>query len=164
MILIILQIVAVLANIYIASTENIKRVFIATFIFNVFNLFCYLLLNDITTVVMYIFITIRSFIYIYRDKYKIKKFGSLVPIIFIVIQIILGLYFMQKYIQILAICIPCYTCYYMWFNKTTQELRIGNIIANSAWFIYNIITGLYLVAAVRLVTIAVNSIQYSKHI
>ena len=52
----------------------------------------------------------------------------------------------------------------MWFNKTTQELRIGNIIANSAWFIYNIVTGLYLVAAVRLVTIAANSIQYSKHI
>lgn len=113
---------------------------------------------------MYIFITLRSFIYIYRDKYNKKELGYLIPLTFIIIQIILGLCFIEKYIQLISICIPCYTCYYMWFNKTTQDLRIGNIIANSLWFIYNVITGLYLIALVRLITIGVNSIQYSKHI
>jgi hypothetical protein len=51
----------------------------------------------------------------------------------------------------------------MWFYKTTQKLRVGNIIAAGLWFIYNIITGLYIISISRIITIIVNSIALYVH-
>ena len=48
-------------------------------------------------------------------------------------------------------------------SETTQKIRIGNIIANLAWAIYNICTGLYIVLIMRAVTILSNLIAYNKY-
>ena len=114
--------------------------------------------NDLTTTLIYIVIHVRSFIYIYKDKFK----TDIVPYLAIIIQLIIGYYTIENSMQVLSILIPCYTCYYLWFYNDTQKIRIGNIIANTLWAIYNIATGLYIVLIMRAMTIISNIVAYIR--
>lgn len=154
----IMQIITVIVNIYISFTEKKKRIYIATFLLNLSQLFMYYFNNDITTTLIYIVITVRSFIYIYKDKFK----TNLIPYAAIIIQLLIGLFTIENGFQILSVLIPCYTCWYLWFYNDTQKIRIGNIIANTLWAVYNIATGLYIVLIMRVITVLSNSIAFEK--
>ena len=158
MIVDIMQIVTVLVNIYISFTEKKKRIYIATFLLNLSQLFMYFFNKDLTTALIYIVITVRSFIYIYKDKFK----SNLIPYFAIIIQLIIGFTTIENPIQIMSILIPCYSCWYLWFSKDTQKLRIGNIIANTLWAIYNVCCGLYIILIMRAITITSNLVAYIK--
>lgn len=159
--LIIIQCISVLINTYIAFTKNIKRIFIVTFLFNLSLLILYIVNKDMTTIAMYVIITIRSFIYIYKDKIQEKT--NCVPWIAITLQIMLGAITIKNPWQLISIITPCYSCWYLWYSNDTQDLRIGNIIANSLWGLYNGITGLFIVMAMRIVTVIVNIVAYCRH-
>lgn len=153
-----MQIITILVNIYISFTEKKKRIYIATFLLNLSQLLMYMFNNDLTTTLIYIVITVRSFIYIYKDKFK----TDIVPYLAIIIQLIIGYYTIENSMQVLSILIPCYTCYYLWFYNDTQKIRIGNIIANTLWGVYNIATGLYIVLIMRAMTIISNIVAYIR--
>lgn len=153
-----MQIITILVNIYISFTEKKKRIYIATFLLNLSQLLMYMFNNDLTTTLIYIVITVRSFIYIYKDKFK----TDIVPYLAIIIQLIIGYYTIENSMQVLSILIPCYTCYYLWFYNDTQKIRIGNIIANILWGVYNIATGLYIVLIMRAMTIISNIVAYIR--
>ena len=157
--IIVIQFIIVLINYYIANTENIKRIYVVTFLFNLSNLIMYLFNKDKTTTILYIIITLRSLVYIYRDKLK----TVLIPIIAILVQLIVGFTTIDNAWQLIPIVIPCYVCYYMWFNKTTQQLRLSNAFCNFMWFVYNMKTGLYIVAVSRLITTVNNIMAYRKN-
>lgn len=154
-----MQIISVIVNTYIAFTEKKKRIYIATFLLNLAQLLMYFFNNDTTTGLIYIVIVFRSLIYIYKDKFK----TNIIPFLAIGIQLLIGFLTIETPIQILSILIPCYTCWYLWFYDTTQKIRIGNIIANLAWAVYNICTGLYIVLIMRAITVASNLIAYIKY-
>ncbi|MBR1540975.1 MAG: YgjV family protein [Clostridia bacterium] len=154
----IMQIISLIVNIYISFTEKKKRIYIATFLLNFSQLLMYYFNKDITTSFIYIVITIRSLLYIYKDNFK----TNLIPYTAIVIQLLIGYFTIENTSQIISILIPCYSCWYLWFYQDTQKLRIGNIIANFAWGIYNIIGGLYIILIMRLITILSNLIAYTK--
>ena len=154
-----MQILSVIVNTYIAFTEKKIRIYIATFLLNLAQLFMYFFNDDLTTALIYIVIVIRSFVYIYKDKFK----TNIIPYLAIIIQLLIGVFTIQSPIQILSILLPCYTCWYLWFYETTQKIRVGNIIANFAWAIYNVCTGLYIVLIMRAITILSNLIAYIKY-
>lgn len=156
---IIMQCIVVAINIYIANTENKFRIYFVTFLFNFANLLMYAFNNDKTTAIIYIIISIRSFIYIFKDKIK----TPIVPIIAILAQLIVGFNSIENIWQLIPIIVPCLVCYYMWFCKTTQQLRIWNAICNSAWGIYNFKTGLYIVMISRIITVIANLQAYFKN-
>lgn len=157
----IMQIIVVLINTYIAITEQKKHIYIVNFLYNFSNLLLYFFTQDTTTVCIYILISLRSFVYIYKDKLYKHKW---IPILFILLQILVGIITIENFWQVLTILAPCYVCYYLWFYETTQQLRIGNIINNFLWFIYNFVSGLYIIAISRIITIIVNLITYTyKH-
>lgn len=157
-VLLILQVVAVVVNIYIAFTKK-KNVYIATFIFNTTNLFVYIWLQDTTSIVSYTLISVRSLIYMYKDKLKLV----LLPTIFIVLHIILGIFTLESPVQLLAILAPCMTCAYMWFAKDEQQLRIGNVVVALVWLIFNLALGLYGLVISRFISIIANTISYIKN-
>lgn len=157
--IILMQIIVVLINIYIANTENKFRLYFVTFLFNLSNLIMYLVNNDQVTAILYIIITIRSFIYIFKDKFK----TAIIPIIAILVQLIIGFKEIENIWQLIPIIIPCLVCYYMWFCKTTQQLRIWNMICNAAWGLYNFKTSLYIVMCSRIITVIINLIAYLKN-
>ena len=156
MIVDLMQIITVITNIYISFTEKIKRIYIATFLLNLAQMIMYFVNNDITTGIIYIVIVIRSIIYIYKDKFK----SNLMPYLMICIQLIIGIFTIENKTQIISIIIPCYTCWYLWFYNDTQKIRVGNVIANTAWAIYNMIGGLYIILIMRAMTIGSNLIAY----
>lgn len=158
MIVNIMQIVTVIVNMYIAFTEKKKRIYIATFLLNLSQLIMYFFNNDLTTAFIYIVIVIRSLIYIYKDKFK----TNIIPYVAILIQLIIGYFTIENAVQILSVLIPCYSCWYLWFYKDTQKLRIGNIIANTVWAVYNIYNGLYIILIMRSMTIGSNAIAYIR--
>lgn len=158
--IIVIQIILVIINSYLAITENKNNIYVVTFLFNLANLIMYAIKGDKTTVIIYVVITLRSLIYIFKDKLIKYNF---IPITFILIQLGLGVITMDNPWQMISISAPCFTCYYLWYLDTTQKLRVGNIIANSLWAVYNIVNGLYIASLSRLITIAVNSISYYKN-
>ena len=158
MIINIMQIVTVIVNMYIAFTEKKKRIYIATFLLNLSRLIMYFFNNDLTTAFIYIVIVIRSLIYIYKDKFK----TNIIPYVAILIQLIIGYFSIENAVQIVSVLIPCYSCWYLWFYKDTQKLRIGNIIANTVWAVYNIYNGLYIILIMRSMTIGSNAIAYIR--
>ena len=158
MVVILTQLVTIIVNIYISFTEKKKRIYIATVLLNALQLIMYFFNGDTTTALIYIVIVARSLIYIYKDQFK----TNVIPYILIVIHILVGLFTLESIAQILSIVISCYSCWYLWFYNTTQKLRIGNIIANIAWAMYNIYGGLYIILIMRGTTIISNSIAYIK--
>ena len=159
--LIIIQVILVITNSYIAVIENKRNIYIVTFLFNLLNLIMYLFKGDITTVTLYVLVTTRSLIYIFKDR--VIQY-NIIPIGFILLQIILGILTMTNYWQIISISVSCFSCYYLWYFDTTQKLRAGNVVANTAWAIYNIVNGLYIASISRFITIAVNGAAYIKNL
>ena len=160
---IIVQIIVLIAQLYIATNENIKHIFVARFIYTALYMVLYFVNGDLTTAFTYVLNTIRSAVYIERQELYKLKWHFLIPITFIVVQIIVGLFTMTNYWQLLSIFNGCYFAYYLWFYKTTQKLRIGNMIGDFLWLIYNIISKLWIVAAGRIIVISMNAISYNKH-
>lgn len=158
MIVNLMQIVTIIVNIYISFTEKKKRIYIATFWLNFSQLLMYFFNNDLTTALIYIVIVVRSLVYIYKDKFK----TNIIPYLAITIQILIGCLTIQNRLQIFSVLIACYSCWYLWFYNDTQKLRIGNIIANTAWAIYNICNGLYIILIMRIMTIISNLSAYIK--
>ena len=160
---IIVQIIVLIAQLYIATNENIKHIFIARFIYTALYMVLYFINGDITTALTYVLNTIRSAVYIERQELYKYKWHFMIPIAFILAQIIIGLLTMNNYWQLLAIFNGCYFAYYLWFYKTTQKLRIGNMVGDFLWLIYNVISKLWIVAAGRIIVISMNAISYKKH-
>ena len=160
---IIVQIIVLIAQLYIATNENIKHIFVARFIYNALYMVLYFINGDITTTLTYVLNTVRSAVYIERQEIYRHKWHFIVPISFISVQIILGLLTMNNYWQLLSIFCGCYFSYYLWFYKTTQKLRIGNMVGDFLWLIYNVISRLWIVAAGRVIVIFMNAISYHKH-
>lgn len=153
-----MQILTIIANTYISFTEKKKRIYIATFLLNFFQLVMYFFNSDLTTALIYVVIVIRSLIYIYKDNFK----TNIIPYIAISVQILIGYITIENSFQIFSIVIACYSCWYLWFYNNTQKLRIGNIVANTAWSIYNICGGLYIILIMRSITIISNTVAYIK--
>lgn len=161
--LIVTQIITLIIQFYIATTEKIKHIFIVTLLFNVFNMLCYLLNNDLATVYLYIVICIRSFIYVYRDKIKIYKWHHIIPILACIAQIYVGFTSINNIWQIIPIILPCYNNYYLWYYTSTQKLRVWNIVNNLGWGVYNAVSSVYIIALGRIITVIMNISAYYKH-
>lgn len=160
---IVVQIIVLIAQLYIATNENIKHIFVARFIYTALYMVLYFVTGDLTTALTYVLNTIRSAIYIERQELYKYKWHFIIPITFIVVQIVVGLLTMKNYWQLLSIFNGCYFAYYLWFYRTTQKLRLGNIIGDLLWLIYNVISRLWIVAAGRVIIISMNAISYNKH-
>lgn len=156
--LILSQIVLCAVNIYVAFTEKKRNIYVATFCFNACNLCMYLFNGDMATVITYICVTVRSLLYCFKDKFK----TILVPSVCIIIQICLSAYSYENMWHLVPMCAAVWTCFYMWTFKSTQSLRIGNIINNALWMGYNIRSKLWIASLARAFTIAVNAYRYKK--
>lgn len=149
-----LQLVSVGVNVCIAYTHNTKRIYWLTFAFNLTNLLVYVYLQDAPTIISYAGITLRSLLYVYKDKFRTNA----LPVLFCTFHVCFGLYTITNAVQLLTIVAPCTVCYYMWFCKDNrQHLRIGNIANAALWLFYNVYTGVYLIAVLRCITIVSNA-------
>ena len=158
--LLVMQFVTLFVSIYIAFTKSVKRILIADFIVNISLLVCYLILGDTTTSMMYICISIRSFVYIHKERFS----GNWIPWVAIAVQLVLGFATMDNPFQLISVLIPCWVCWYLWYwQDDKQKIRLGNIINNGCWGIYNGIVGLWIVVLMRIFVVCANTVSIYKH-
>lgn len=161
--LIVSQVLVCAIQFFIATSENIGKIFAVTLLFNVFNLLCYYINGDMATTYLYVVICIRSAVYLFRDRIKRHSWHWLVPLTAIAVQTAVGFTNIDNPWQLLPIITPCYVNYYLWFYKSTQKLRIGNAVNNGLWGIYNAATGLWIIAAGRIITVIMNTVSHRIH-
>lgn len=154
-----LQIASVFVNAYIAFTTNTKRLYWANFLFNALNMAIYAYMRDWPTVLSYVGITTRSYAYIYKNRFRTNA----LPVIFCLFHIVTGLAVLQNPWQVCTVIAPCVLCISMWFFKGRfQALRIGNMLNAGLWLVYNLFTGIYLIAALRVLAILANATAYIR--
>ena len=160
--LIITQIVIVIIGVYLAFTENKKGIYLVTFLFNLGTFIMYMLNHDSGAAISAALLSVRAFIYIYREQLKIRmgKFGAIIPIFFILLHIVLGGIALETPWQLLCIAAPVLTTAYMWWGHNTQDLRAGNFIAYGMWALYEAVTGLYIVMASDLVQTVIFGVAF----
>lgn len=163
MISIILQIVAVIVDAYIAFSNDKKKILIATFVYNTFSLILFLLLKDFSTVYSYSLIVSRSVIYLYQTKLKKLKFSFIIPIGIMSLHLILGIRTATSLWHILPTLAPIVVCYLLWFEKSRQNMRIEQAISDSFWLIYNMHVGLYVLCISRVMSIICGIMAYVKN-
>ena len=161
--LIVFQVISLIFQFFIANIKNRTYVMILTFLLNISNLLCYLLNDDMTAFYSAIIICIRTFVYIFMEKIKEHKWHWIIPSIAIIIQFFIGMKTIGNIFELIPILVPCYTCYYLWFYANLQKLRVGNMIGNTLWFVYNVVTGLYILSLSRIITVAINGESYIKN-
>lgn len=164
MVTIILQVIAVVTDIYIAFTNNKKHILFLTFLYNVLSMTLYLILRDYAAIISCILIVSRSFIYLFQDKIKKLKVHWIVPLLFISMHCIMGISKMENYWHILTIIAPCIICYLLWFEKSRQNMRLEQIVSDCLWLTYNLHSGLYILSISRVVSIASGFIAYIRNI
>ena len=164
MILDIFQIVSLLGQIYIAFTRKKRNVLIATFLINLAQTVCYYLVNDMAAFYIAIVITVRTFVYIFSERLKKHRWSIAIPITAIAIHLAVGFASIETPLQLISMLTPCFTCYYLWFFRRTQSIRIGNIIGNGLWLIYNCLGGLWILALTRVWTIVLNAVAYLRYL
>lgn len=145
--IIITQLIIVGIGIYLAFTESKKRIYLVTFLFNLTTTILYVIKGDTTTYLACIILTVRAFVFIYKDR-LISRFGKsacIIPIFFIVLQLGAGLYTIENPWQLLTILAPAITCAYMWWEHGTQDIRGGNFLTYGMWATYELISGLYII-------------------
>lgn len=159
-ILVIAQVLTLSISIYIAFTKSVRRLFVADFILNASLLACYILISDTATALIYIIGAIRSFLYIYKDRFR----GNIVPVLMIVLSAGVGLATMRYPHQLLSIATACWVCWYMWsWHDNKQKIRLGNVLANASWGIYNSIVGLCIVVIMRVFLVCANMVSIYQH-
>ena len=150
---IVFQVLAIIADIYIAFQNDRKNVLIATFACNFICFLLYIYLKDFSTAGSYTLIISRSFIYIFQDKLKKYKVSVMIPIGFMLCHIGVGIFTMTSPWHILPIIAPCIVCYLLWLENSRQKMRLEQAVSDTIWFAYNAYSGLYLLCASRLVSI-----------
>lgn len=160
---ILLQIIAVILNLYTAFTNNKKNILIATFAFNTFCLLIYALINNKASVISYILIVSRSTVYLFQNKLKQIRFSFLVPIGFILMHILFGINTYISIWNLIPIVAPSICCYLLWFEKSRQKMRLEQLMSDSLWLIYVIHSGLYILSISRIVSIISGFMAWTKN-
>lgn len=163
MLLNVFQIVSLLGQIYIAFTRKKTNVLIATFLINLAQAVCYAIVRDTAAFYVSIVITVRTFVYIFSERLKRFRWSIAVPIAAIAVQAAVGAASIETPLQLFAVVTPCFTCYYLWFFRKTQSIRVGNIVGNALWLVYNCLGGLWILALTRVWTIALNAAAYLRY-
>lgn len=147
--LIITQVIIVIIGVYLAFTENKKGIYLVTFLFNLATFIMYVLNHDRGAAVSAALLSVRAFIYIYREqlKEKLGRLSAVIPVFFILLHIVLGAMTLDTPWQLLCMLAPALTTAYMWWGRNTQDLRAGNFVAYGMWALYEGVTGLYIVMA-----------------
>lgn len=135
---IVAQMITVAIGIYLGFSQDRKHVYVATFAFNLANVIMNAANNDAATAAIGVCIAIRSFVYIFRDRCHDKKvlwYG--VPIAAIAAQLAVGWTNINSPWLLIPTLVPAFVCWYMWFDKNLQRMRIDGVICNILWTAYH---------------------------
>ncbi len=158
MVIVIIQIVQVIYSIYIMFLDKKKNMLINMFISNLISLILFQVAGLSAASLTTIIITLRSFLFMFKEKYKTN----------VVFWTCLGLHIMAGILTFTGISslLPCITAVIsvvvLWFGNE-QQIRIGTVIANFIWVVYYLINGIYISAVTNIIIILFTILSYIKN-
>lgn len=158
MLLIIVQIFQVIYSSYIMFLDKKKNMLINMFISNAISLVVFAIADLKSAFLATIIIAIRSFLFMFRDRYKTNFIFYFCLILHILSGIITfdGLIsLMPALTAIISICV-------IWFGNE-QQIRLGLLIPNFIWFVYYCIFGIYISATFSIISSIFEIISYFKN-
>lgn len=158
MLLTIVQIFQVIYSCYIMFLNKKKHMLINMFISNAISLIMFFIADLKSALLTTIIITIRSFLFMFRDKYK----TNLIFYFCLILHILSGIITFDGFISLLPMLTAVISVFIIWFGNE-QQIRFGLIIPNTIWVIYYCIFGLYISAVFNITVIISQIISYIKN-
>lgn len=158
MLLIIVQIFQVIYSSYIMFLDKKKNMLLNMFISNALCLLVFGIAGLHSAFITTITITIRSFLFMFRDKYK----TNFVFYFCLILHIISGVVDFSGFISLLPSITAVISIFILWFGNE-QQIRLGLLIPDLIWFIYYIISGIYISAIFNFITIIFKFVSYIKN-
>ena len=159
MLSIVVQIFQVIYSSYIMFLNKKKNMLIHMFISNAISLTIFAIADLKSAFLTTITITIRSFLFMFKDKYKtnfIFYFCLFLHILPVIITF-------DGFISLLPSITAIISIFIIWFGNE-QQIRLGFIIPNFIWFLYYCIFGIYISAAFNIVCIIFQIKSYKKYV
>lgn len=158
MLLIIVQIFQVIYSCYIMFLSKKKNMFINMFISNAISLIIFLIADLKSAFLTTLIITIRSFLFMFKDKYK----TNFIFYFCLVLHVLSGLITFDGFISLLPVLTAIISVFIIWFGNE-QQIRFGLTIPNIIWVIYYCIFGIYISATFNIIIIISQIISYIKN-
>ena len=158
MLLTIVQIFQVIYSCYIMFLKKKKNMLINMFISNAISLIIFLIADLKSAFLTTLIIAIRSFLFMFREKYK----TNFIFYFCLILHILSGIITFDGFISLLPMLTAIISVFIIWFGNE-QQIRFGLIIPNIMWVIYYCIFGLYISAVFNMILIIFQVISYIKN-
>ena len=158
MVVIIIQIVQTIYSIYIMFLDKKKNMLINMFISNLISLILFQVAGLGAASLTTIFITLRSFLFMFKDRYK----TNFVFLFCLGLHIIAGIVTFTGLSSLLPGMTAVISVVVLWFGNE-QQIRIGTTIANLIWVVYYFVNGIYISAVTNIVIILFTIFSYEKN-
>lgn len=158
MLLIIVQIFQVIYSSYIMFLNKKKNMLINMFISNAISLVIFAIVGQKSAFLATIIIAIRSFLFIFRDKYK----TNFIFYLCLFLHILSGIITFDGFISILPALTAIISIFVIWFGNE-QQIRLGLLIPSFIWFVYYCIFGIYISATFNIISSIFEIISYIKN-
>lgn len=158
MLLTIVQIFQVIYSCYIMFLKKKKNMLINMFISNAISLIIFLIADLKSAFLTTLIIAIRSFLFMFREKYK----TNFIFYFCLILHILSGIITFDGFISLLPMLTAIISVFIIWFGNE-QQIRFGLIIPNIMWVIYYCIFGLYISAVFNMIVIISQVISYIKN-
>lgn len=146
--MIIIQIIQVIYSIYIMFLKNKRNMLINMFISNLISLILFNIAGLGEASLTTIFITLRSFLFTFREKYK----TNFVFFFCLMLHIVVGIVTFKDLFSLLPCVTAIISVITLWFGNE-QQIRIESIISNLIWVIYYYLNNIYISATFNLIVI-----------
>lgn len=158
MVVIIIQIVQTIYSIYIMFLDKKRNMLINMFISNLISLILFQVAGLGAASLTTIFITLRSFLFMFKDKYK----TNIVFFFCLGLHIIAGIVTFTGFSSLLPCITAVIAIVVLWFGNE-QQIRIGTTVANLIWVAYYLVNGIYISAVTNIVIILFTVFSYERN-
>ena len=155
MLLIIVQIFQIIYSSYIMFRKKKKNMLLHMFISNAISLTIFAIADLKSAFLTTIFITVRSFLFMFRDKYK----TNLIFYFCLFLHLLPGIITYDGLISLLPSITAIIAIFVIWFGNE-QQIRLGLIIPNFIWVIYYCVFEIYISAAFNIIVIIFEIISF----
>ena len=155
MLLIIVQIFQIIYSSYIMFLKKKKNMLLHMFIGNAISLTTFAIADLKSAFLTTIFITVRSFLFMFRDKYK----TNLIFYFCLFLHLLLGIITYDGLISLLPSITAIIAIFVIWFGNE-QQIRLGLIIPNFIWVIYYCVFEIYISATFNIIVIIFEIISF----
>lgn len=153
--LIIVQIFQIIYSSYIMFLKKKKNMLLHMFIGNAISLTIFAIADLKSAFLTTIFITVRSFLFMFRDKYK----TNLIFYFCLFLHLLPGIITYDGLISLLPSITAIIAIFVIWFGNE-QQIRLGLIIPNFIWVIYYCVFEIYISAAFNIIVIIFEIISF----